>query len=48
MNRRMLWALLIEAIGTVVFNVGWWMDWPPMVLFGVLLAVTGLDLLDEK
>ena len=48
MNRRMLWALLIEAIGTVVFNVGWWMDWPPMVLFGVLLAVTGLDLWDEK
>ena len=47
-NRRMLWALLIEAIGTVVFNVGWWMDWPPMVLFGVLLAVTGLDLWDEK
>lgn len=45
MNRRILWALLIEAIGTVVFNVGWWMDWPP---FGVLLAVTGLDLWDEK
>lgn len=43
MNRRILWALLIETIGTVVFNVGWWMDWPPMVLFGVLLAVTGLD-----
>ena len=48
MNCRMLWALLIEAIGTVVFNVGWWMDWPPMVLFGVLLAVTGLGLWDEK
>ncbi len=48
MNRRILWALLCEAIGTVVFNVGWWMDWPPMVLFGVLLAVTGLDLWDEK
>lgn len=48
MNRRILWALLIETIGTVVFNVGWWMDWPPMVLFGVLLAVTGLDLWDEK
>lgn len=36
------------AIGLVAFNVGWWMDWPPMVLFGVLLAVTGLDLWDEK
>jgi CHASE2 domain-containing sensor protein len=48
MNRRILWALLIETIGTVVFNVGWWMDWPPMVLFSVLLAVTGLDLWDEK
>lgn len=48
MNRRILWALLIETIGTVVFDVGWWMDWPPMVLFGVLLAVTGLDLWDEK
>ena len=48
MNRRILWALLIETIGTVVFNVGWWMDWPPMVLFGVLLAVTGLDLWDER
>lgn len=46
--RRVLCALLIEAIGTVVFNVGWWMDWPPMVLFDVLLAGIGLDLWDEK
>jgi len=38
------WALLIGLIGSVVFNVGWWISYPPMVFAGVLLAAAGLDL----
>lgn len=41
------WALLIGLIGSVVFNAGWWIDYPPMVLAGVLLAAAGLDLWAE-
>lgn len=33
-----------REIGTLVFNVGWWIDYPPMVFAGVLLAAAGLDL----
>ena len=33
-----------EVIGSVVFNVGWWISYPPMVFAGVLLAAAGLDL----
>ena len=42
------WALLIGLIGSVVFNAGWWIDYPPMVFAGVLLAAAGLDLWMEK
>ena len=44
MKRGRQWALLIGLIGSVVFNAGWWIDYPPMVLAGVLLAAAGLDL----
>ena len=43
MSRRK-WSLLIGLIGSVVFNVGWWISYPPMVFAGVLLAAAGLDL----
>ena len=42
------WALLIGLIGSVVFNAGWWIDYPPMVFAGVLLAAAVLDLWMEK
>ena len=41
---RWKWALLIGMISTLVFNVGWWIDYPPMAFAGVLLAAAGLDL----
>ena len=37
MSRRK-WSLLIGLIGSVIFNVGWWISYPPMVFAGVLLA----------
>ena len=40
MSRRK-WSLLIGLIGSVVFNVGWWISYPPMVFAGVLLAGPG-------
>ena len=43
MSRRK-WSLLIGLIGSVMFNVGWWISYPPMVFAGVLLAAAGLDL----
>ena len=36
--------LLIGLVGSVVFNVGWWISYPPMVFAGVLMAAAGLDL----
>lgn len=47
MSRRK-WSLLIGLIGSVVFNVGWWISYPPMVFAGVLLAAAGLDLRIER
>lgn len=47
MSRRK-WSLLIGLIGSVVFNVGWWISYPPMVFAGVLLAAAGLDLWIER
>lgn len=47
MSRRK-WSLLIGLIGSVVFNAGWWIDYPPMVFAGVLLAAAGLDLWMER
>lgn len=47
MKRGRRWALLIGAIGSVVFNVGWWIDYPPMAFAGVLMAAAGLDLWTE-
>lgn len=47
MRRGRQWALLIGAIGSVVFNVGWWIDYPPMVFAGVLMEAAGLDLWTE-
>ena len=37
MSRRK-WSLLIGLIGSVAFNVGWWISYPPMVFAGVLMA----------
>lgn len=34
MSRRK-WSLLIGLVGSVVFNVGWWISYPPMVFAGV-------------
>lgn len=47
MSRRK-WSLLIGLIGSVVFNVGWWISYPSMVFAGVLLAAAGLDLWIER
>ena len=47
MSRRK-WSLLIGLIGSVIFNVGWWISYPPMVFAGVLLAAAGLDLWIER
>ena len=47
MSRRK-WSLLIWMIGSVVFNAGWRIDYPPMVFAGVLLAAAGLDLWIER
>ena len=47
MSRRK-WSLLIGLIGSVTFNVGWWISYPPMVFAGVLLAAAGLDLWIER
>ena len=42
MSRRK-WSLLIGLIGSVVFNAGWWISYPPLVFAGVLLAAAGLE-----
>ena len=47
MSRRK-WSLLIGLIGSVAFNVGWWISYPPMVFAGVLLAAASLDLWIER
>ena len=47
MSRRK-WSLLIGLIGSVVFNVGWWISYPPMGFAGVLLAAASLDLWIER
>ena len=42
MSRRK-WSMLIGLIGSVVFNVGWWISYPPMVFAGVPQSLTVKD-----
>lgn len=44
MNRRMLWALLIEAIAVLVMATGLALDEPVLTMAGVLLCLPAAEL----